>query len=169
MIYVLRLVHIISGVFWVGSVMFTSLLLAPTLRALGPGAGPVMNQLVKVRKLPMVMMASALLTVGAGLWLFLIDMNVSDGAFMRSRSGQTFSAGAVFAILAFVLGMAVNAPTAKRIGAISAAVAARGGPPNAEEQAEMQRLNGRMTTASQIVMVLLILATGAMAIARYVP
>jgi hypothetical protein len=169
MIYVLRLVHIISGVFWVGSVMFTSLLLAPTLRALGPGAGPVMNQLVKVRKLPIVMMLSGILTMIAGLWLFLIDMSVSQGAFMRTGSGMTFSIGAVFAILAFAVGMAVNLPTSKRLAAIGAAVAGRGGPPNAEEQAEMQRLNGRMTTASQIVMVLLVLATGAMAIARYVP
>ena len=169
MIYVLRLVHIISGVFWVGSVMFTSVLLAPTLRALGPGAGPVMNQLVKVRKLPIVMMVSAILTMGAGIWLFLIDMSLSDGAFMRTSSGMTYGIGAVFAVLAFALGMAVNLPTSKRIAAVGAAAAARGGPPTPEEQAELQRLQGRMSTASQIVMILLILATGAMAIARYVP
>jgi hypothetical protein len=169
MIFVLRLVHIISGVFWVGSVMFTALLLAPTLRALGPGAGPVMNQLVKVRKLPMVMMSSALLTMAAGIWLFMIDMSLSQGAFMKSGSGMTFSIGAVFAILAFAVGMAVNLPASKRLAAIGTAVAARGGPPTPEEQGELQRLNGRMSTASQIVMILLVLATGAMAIARYVP
>ena len=168
MVYVLRLVHIISGVFWVGAAMFTALLLAPTLRALGPGAGPVMNQLVKVRKLPMVMMVSALLTMAAGIWLFMIDMSVSDGAFMRSGSGKTFGIGAVFAILAFAIGMAVNAPASTRIAAIGTAAAARGGPPSPEEQAELQRLQGRMSTASQIVTVLLVLATGAMAIARYV-
>jgi hypothetical protein len=161
MIFVLRLVHIISGVFWVGSVMFTALLLAPTLRALGPGAGPVMNQLVKVRKLPMVMMSSALLTMAAGIWLFMIDMSLSQGAFMKSGSGMTF--------LAFAVGMAVNLPASKRLAAIGTAVAARGGPPTPEEQGELQRLNGRMSTASQIVMILLVLATGAMAIARYVP
>lgn len=169
MVYVLRLVHIISGVFWVGSVMFTAVLLAPTLRALGPGAGPVMNQLVKVRKLPMVMMVSALLTMAAGIWLFIIDISVSDGAFMRSSPGKTFGAGAVFAILAFAVGMAVNMPASNRMAAIGSAAAARGVPPNAEEQAEIQRLQGRISTASQVVTVLLVLATGAMAIARYVP
>jgi hypothetical protein len=169
MVYVLRLVHIISGVFWVGAAMFTALLLAPTLRALGPGAGPVMNQLVKVRKLPMVMMVSALLTMAAGIWLLMIDMSASDGAFMRTGSGMTFGIGAVFAILAFVIGMAVNAPASTRIAAIGTAAAARGGPPSPEEQVELQRLQGRMSTASQIVTVLLVLATGAMAIARYVP
>lgn len=169
MIYVLRIVHILAGVFWVGSAMFTAVLLAPTLRALGPGAGPVMNQLVKVRKLPMVMMASALLTTAAGIWLFMIDMSVSQGAFMKSSSGMTFAIGALFAILALAIGMAVNAPAAKRIAAVGTAAAARGGPPSAEEQAELQRLQGRMSTASQIVTVLLVLATGAMSIARYVP
>lgn len=169
MVYVLRLVHIISGVFWVGSVMFTALLLAPTLRALGPGAGPVMNQLVKVRKLPMVMMVASILTMGAGIWLLVVASAGQPGVWMRSGPGMTFGIGAVFAILAFVLGMAVNAPTSKRLAALGSAAAARGGPPSAEEQAEMQRLQGRLSMASQIVTGLLVLATGAMAIARYVP
>lgn len=169
MIFVLRLVHIISGAFWVGAVMFTTLLLTPTLRAVGPGAGPIMNQLVKVRKLPTVMMMSALLTIAAGTWLLIIDSALQPGVWMRSGTGMTFGAGAVFAILAFALGMAVNMPASKRMAAIGSAAAARGGPPTPDEQAELQRLQGRLSTASQIVMVLLILATGAMAIARYVP
>ena len=169
MVYVLRLVHIISGVFWVGSVMFTALLLAPALRALGPGAGPVMNQLVKVRKLPTVMMVSAILTMAAGIWLLMIDSASQPGVWMQSGPGMTYGAGAAFAILAFVIGMAVNAPTSKRIAAIGTAAAARGGPPGPVEQAELQRLQGRLSTASQIVTALLVLATGAMAIARYVP
>jgi hypothetical protein len=169
MIFVLRLVHIIGGVFWVGSVMFAAVLLAPTMRALGPGAGPVMNQLVKVRKMPMIMMVSSFAAIGTGIWLFLIDMSLSQGAFMRSGTGMTFGIGGALAILGLIIGMAVNAPTSKRMAAIGTAAAARGGPPSPEEQAELQRLQGRLSTASNIVTVLLVLATGAMAIARYVP
>ena len=117
----------------------------------------------------MVMMMSALLTMAAGIWLFLIDMSLSQGAFMKTGSGMMFGTGAVFAILAFAVGMAVNLPASKRLAAVGAAAAARGGPPTPEEQAELQRLQGRMSTASNIVMVLLVLATGAMAIARYMP
>jgi hypothetical protein len=65
--------------------------------------------------------------------------------------------------------MAINMPAGRRMGAIGAAAAKRGGPPTPEEAAEMQRLQGRMSVASQIVTVLLLLATGAMAIARYIP
>ena len=168
MIYVLRLVHILSGVFWVGSVMFATLILAPSLKALGPGAGPVMNQLVKVRKMPIAMMISGILTVVAGLWLLMIDMRATQpGMFMQSGMGRTLSIGGLIAIIALIFGMSVNLPASKKLAAFGAALAARGGPPTPEEAAEMQRLSGRMYVAGQIVMVMLILATMAMALARY--
>lgn len=169
MIFVLRFVHIVGGVFWVGSAMFAAMLLAPALRAVGPGAGPVMNQLVRVRKMPMVMMISGLATIVAGIWLLMIAAAGQPGVWMRSGAGQTFAIGGALAIVAFVLGMAVNMPASKRLAALGAAAAARGGPPTADESAEVQRLQGRMTVASMIVTVLLVLSTGAMAIARYVP
>ena len=169
MIFVLRLVHLIGGVFWVGSVMFAAVLLAPSMRALGPGAGPVMNQLVKVRKMPMILMASSFATIVAGLWLFMINISATEGEFMRTGAGMTFGIGGALAIVGLIIGMAVNAPTSKRLAAFGTAAAARGGPPSPEEQAELQRLQGRLSTASNIVTALLVLATGAMAIARYVP
>ena len=98
--------------------------------------------------------------------------------FMRSRGQVRFvtvtskmqmaAAGGALAILAFLVGMAVNMPTSKRLAALGSAAAARGGPPTPEEGAELQRLQGRMATANQIVMVLLLLATAAMAVARYI-
>ena len=169
MIYVLRIVHIVAGVFWVGSVIFGAIVLAPALRAVGPGAGPVMNQLVKVRKMPILMMISAFATMIAGIWLLMIDSAGQPGVWMRSGTGRTFAIGGALAIVAFVLGMAVNMPVSKRLAAIGEAAGARGGPPTPEEQAEMKRLQGRMSVASQAVTLLLLLATGAMAIARYVP
>ena len=169
MVYALRLIHIIAGVFWVGSVMFATYLLSPSLRALGPGAGPVMNQLARVRKMPLVMMTAGIATIGAGIWLLIIDSAGDPGTWMRSGTGQTFSIGGGLAIVAFIVGMAVNLPASKRLGAIGAAVAARGGPPTPEEASELQRLQARMGIASHIVALLLILTTAAMALARYVP
>ncbi len=64
-IILLRLIHILSGVFWVGSVLFVARFLLPTLRAVGPAGGPVMQQLTQVRKLPSFMMVVAILTPGA--------------------------------------------------------------------------------------------------------
>ena len=169
MIYVLRIVHIVGGVFWVGSAMFAAILLAPAMRAVGPGAGPLMNYMVKVRKMPVMMMTSGLATMVAGVWLLMIDSAGQPGVWMRSGTGRTFGIGGALAILAFLLGMAINMPAAKRLAAIGAAAAARGGPPSPQELTEMTHLQGRMSVAAQIVTLLLVLATAAMAIARYVP
>jgi hypothetical protein len=65
--------------------------------------------------------------------------------------------------------MAVNAPTANKIGAINQAAAKRGGPPTPEEAALLARLQARLGVVTQIVAFLLVLATAAMAVARYVP
>ena len=46
---VLRIVHILAGVFWVGAVVTTILFLQPTARDVGPAAGPFMAHLAGKR------------------------------------------------------------------------------------------------------------------------
>lgn len=168
MIIVLRLAHILAGVFWVGAVLFTARFLLPSLRAAGPAGGAVMAQLVQ-RKMPIVMMVSAFVTVGSGIWLLMIDSAGAPGAWMRSGPGRTFALGGALAILTLIFGFAINMPTAARLGAINQAIAKRGGPPTPDESAQLERLQARMGVATQVVAVLLVIATAAMAVARYVP
>jgi drug/metabolite transporter superfamily protein YnfA len=166
MIPILRLIHIVFGVFWVGSVLFATFVLMPSIRAAGPAGVAMMKELGR-RKLHVFMMVSAILTVGAGIWLMIILSGGAPGVWMRSTTGRTYAMGGGFAILALIVGMVVNGPSANRMGAIGAAVARRGGPPTGEEAAELERLQSRMGIASMVVAVLLLLATGAMAVARY--
>ena len=168
MIVVLRLLHIVFGVFWVGSVLFMSVLLMPSISAAGPSGVAIMNELGR-RRLSLVMMVAAILTVGAGLWLVMIDTGGAPGAWMQSSTGRAFSLGGALAILTLVIGMAVNAPTANRMSAIGAAIARRGGPPTADETAELGRLRARLALASGVLALLLLGATGLMAVARYLP
>jgi hypothetical protein len=119
--------------------------------------------------MPLVMMGSAFLTVGAGIWLMTILSGGDFGTWMRSGMGRTLGVGGGLAILTLIFGMAVNAPIGNRMSAIGAAVAKRGGPPTADEAAELQRLQSRMAVASVVVAVLLLVSTGAMAVARYLP
>ena len=167
MILILRLVHIVSGVFWVGSVLFTTVMLLPSIRRAGPSGGAVMNDLG--RRMPPIMMAAAILTVGAGIWLMTIVSGGDVRAWMQSSPGRTFATGGALAILAVILGMAIVAPSARRMSVIGAAVAKRGGPPEPGEAAELGRLGSRMMTANVVVAILLVLATCAMAVARYMP
>ena len=67
-IVALRLIHIVVGVFWVGSVIFVAAFLAPAVRAAGPGGGAVMNQLMQNLKLHLYMVAATWLTLLSGCY-----------------------------------------------------------------------------------------------------
>ena len=168
MIHFLRLVHVLAGVFWVGSAIFMAAFIAPTVRAIGPAGGQVMQQLGQVRKVPLYMMSSMALTLLSGIDLYRRASGNFSNGWAGSGPGMTFGLGGIFAILAAIVGLTMGMPTARRLGALGASIAKSGGPPSAEQIAEMQRLQGRMTTAGALGAGLLVLATAAMAVARYV-
>src|SRR5262245_14408009 len=165
MMLILRLIHIISGVFWVGGSLFAVRFIMPSLKAAGPAAGPVLAELGK-RRIPIAMMGAALLNVASGIWMMMLASGGAPGVWMRSPMGRTIGIGGGLAILAVILGMAVGGPTNVRMARISAAASQRGGPPTAQEAKELERLQARSALVAIITSVLLFLATAAMAVAR---
>ena len=169
MLFILRLIHILAGVFWAGAAIFTAAFLIPTIRAVGPAGGPVMQHLAQVRKLPVFILSAGVLTVISGIGLYSISSGGFANSWMRSGAGVTFGIGGVLALVALSLGVMVVMPTTKRIGALAAAIGGSGGKPSPDQVAEMQRLQARMAKASALGSVLIVGATSAMAIARYIP
>ena len=168
-LYVLRILHIAIGVFWVGSVVFLSVFLTPSLRAAGPAGGAVMQQLMGARRMPLWLMGASVITLLSGIGLYWHDSGGFQSAWLASGPGKTFGLGGAIGIVAAVIGMAVNAPTARRLATIVAGAQAAGRPPTADEQATMGRLQARLSSASTVTSIMLVLATMLMAIARYVP
>jgi hypothetical protein len=113
-------------------------------------------------------MSSMALTLLSGIALYWRASGGFSNAWPGSGPGITFGLGGVFALLAATLGLTVAMPAARRLGALGGAIAKAGAPPSAEQMAEMQRLQGRMSTAGALGAALLVLATAAMAVARYV-
>ena len=68
---VLRLVHILLGVFWAGTLLFVATFLEPSLRAAGPEGGRVMQRLLQRRYLD-IMPVIAALTIATGLILYWV-------------------------------------------------------------------------------------------------
>jgi hypothetical protein len=128
-----------------------------------------MQHMVEVRKLPLFMMFVPIITVLAGFALYWNDSRGTNGQWTHSGPGMTFGFGAVIAIAILVLGMAVNAPTAKKLSKLGAEIRLRGGPPSAGEQAEILRLQDRLAKAMLAAAILIILAAIAMSVARYMP
>ena len=168
MLILLRLIHILFGVFWAGTAIFNALFLIPAVRSLGPAGGPVMQEIAGKRKLPIYFMVAGILTVLSGFGLFWHDARGSNG-FMRSGGGMTFGIGGAIALVTLLLGMFVVSPTAMRASALGAAIAAGGKPPTPEQAAEMQRLQIKLGKMGGLAAALLTLTTIAMAIARYIP
>ena len=167
-IALLRLIHILAGVFWVGGILFLTRFLLPTTAALGPAAGPVMDHLNRVGRLSQTLLGAGVVTVLAGFTLYWRDAVGSGAAWMASSTARVFGAGGVLAVIAILIGVTINIPTAKRLGTLMASIQASGGPPSPEQRGLQQALQARLGTAARVVAALLVLATAAMAVARYV-
>jgi uncharacterized membrane protein len=163
---VLRIVHILAGVFWVGSAITIFLFLQPTAREVGPAAGPFMTHLAQKKRLPDITLGAAGLTILAGLLMYWRVSGGLDGDWITSAYGLTITIGALCAIAAVILGAAVVRPSMLKAGAIAQEAAAAGGP-TPEQGAEIQALQGKVRTAGAAIVPLLIVAVAAMASAQY--
>jgi uncharacterized membrane protein len=164
----LRLLHVVAGAAWVGALLFIARFLLPTVSAIGPAGGAVMQHLTQVRRLQRYMMGTALLTIFSGFALYWHAAQAGPG-WPATRSGQAFGLGGLLGVLAVILGVVVNSPTAQRLGALAGSVHAAGRPPTAEEQAELGRLRTRLGRAGNAAAILVVLAVAMMAVARYLP
>ena len=164
-----RFIHVVAGVAWAGALIFVGCFLLPAARATGPSGAAVMQQIVRVQRVPTFLMILMALTVLSGLSLFWLDMVAFGPAWVDTGPGRTFSIGAALAILTALLGMFVNVPTAKKMGALSALIQASGAQASVAQAAQLGRLQTRLYRAAQVATVLILLAVTCMGVARYVP
>lgn len=166
-ILVLRLIHILGGIFWVGSGLFTAFFLMPALAASGPAAGQVMAGLQQ-RRLFTVLPIVALLTIASGLRLMWIMSAGFAPAYLASGTGRTFVWSGAAAIIAFLVSVGVARPATVRAMKLTASIATA--PDSAREgiTAQLAGLRRRAMIASIIAVALVVLAAAGMATARYV-
>ncbi|MGE5225946.1 MAG: hypothetical protein ACM3OO_03625 [Planctomycetaceae bacterium] len=167
-IVLLRVVHIVSGVIWVGSLFVVAVFVQPIAAAVGPPAGPFMAELRR-RRLVDVILVDALITIAAGSLLYWHDWHLlpSFGDWIGSAFGATLTVGALLAISVIPIAALVTRPTIARLVALGRQAAESGGPSPelAQQIAATQR---RLAIAERSTLVLALLAVAAMASARYV-
>jgi hypothetical protein len=153
-----KLVHVITGTLWVGAAVLLAAYILPTVRALGPAGGPVMQQLATVRRLPVAMNVVGGLSALTGILLFGYRSPA-----MSSLYGVALTLGALFGLAAAVWGGFVQSRTAKKLGAAAAQVK---GAPTPEQAATLQALQDRLYFGARVGAALLVLATLGMALAH---
>jgi uncharacterized membrane protein len=167
LVILLRLLHIILGVLWVGGIGLLTWFIIPAVGMAGPSGGQFMQTLTVRTKLVRYMPAIGGLTVLAGFALFWRDMSVSGGSFAQTRAGMTFSIGGLAALIALIVGGIMMGRSAKELGEIGTRVSQAGSPPSPEQAQRIGALQARMKSGASIVLTLLLIATATMAVARY--
>jgi hypothetical protein len=126
-----------------------------------------MGHIAQKMKLPIFLAASGILTVVAGILLYIRDSGGFDPDWITSGVGLAFTVGGVAGILALFLGVFFARPTVQRIGALGAEIQQSGGAPSEAVVAEVQALDRKYRSIGWAIMSLLTVAVLAMAIARY--
>ena len=164
---ILRLLHICTGVFWAGAVIYLAVFVIPAVQALGPEGGKFMQQLAKTNKLPVVMTIAATLNVLCGI---LLLWKLSDGfqnAWVSSRQFMILSTGGGLAIIAYLEGLLVTRPTVLKMTKLGQSIAAAGGPPSAEQTQQLAAYRKKVFKANNFVALVLAITVIFMSIAKY--
>lgn len=164
---VLRLVHIPSGVLWVRGSLAFLWFVGPAVGAAGPEGGKVMRELVLRTRWVLVVSLAAGLTTLSGLLMYWRDSGGLRVEWIQTGMGLMLTIGGLAGLVAAYFGPQVG-QAGKKLAELGERVAMAGGPPSAEDQAEMGRLQEQMQSYGSIAAVLLVIAVLTMAGARYV-
>lgn len=162
LIWLLRIIHIGAGIFWVGGSLVMTFFVGPTIGAIGESGQKFVVHLMNNLKFSSRMSAASGLTILAGAILFALDARAGT-AWLRSDFANGLSIGAGFALIGFVFGALVGR-TAKAMAQLGAQIQ---GKPSSEQLAQMQKIQKQQATYSMLSTITLILAVVFMAIARY--
>ena len=161
---ILRLLHIVFGVYWAGSALFFAGILQPRLQKLGPSIqGQVTAALIPI--IGPTTIGSAVITIVAGVALALrlrwghLDTFLDTGWGWAILIGFLVSIGAITSAISSIV-------LANRMIGLRRSIGDR--TPTAEEAAQLQRLATRLPRLARSTAVMVLIAIGTMASARFV-
>jgi len=164
---VLRLVHVVGGVVWVGSATYMSLVLAPAVASAGEAAGAVMPHIQRQRLfvwLPWI----AVITMLAGIRLMQVVSGGFSEGYLTSRLGVAIISGAVMGLAGFLLAVLVTRPSMVRATGMLKGRASAAPAEQSRIDAEVSLLRGRAARSGLLSTTLLLASAAAMGVARYV-
>lgn len=161
---ILRLVHILAAIAWVGGAFFVLAVLDPLMGRLSAAEGNRFMRHIQLRtKLAAYFPVAAVLSVVAGFLLFLHLGEARPR--MDTPSGQVFHLGVAAGILGLVWGGAMEGRLNGRIGKLARRIEA--GPADPALETQMTAMSARLRSASRVSGALLLVAAFGMATFRY--
>ena len=162
---ILRLIHIVSGVLWVGMGFTLFVFVIPVAKQKGHQSadfiGGMFSRTLVARAFPI----ASTLTIGAGILIYLM-LNPFNADWMRDFGNQILSLGAVFGILAFGHGATAMERATKALAESSQAIASTDSPTDEQVQDFIAKRD-KYARNGRISLILSVIALIAMAIFRY--
>lgn len=162
---VLRLVHIVGGVFWVGASMYLTFFQLPAVAEAGSAGGAVMAGLQR-RRLFTVLPVVAITTILAGVRLLQVTSNGFAAAYFQSAMGQALLVASITTVIAFVIGFGVSRPAMLRAARLGVQRESSAPDRRLAIDVEVEALRAKGRVANLAVTLVLIVSTGLMAVAR---
>lgn len=153
---VLRLLHIASAIFWVGTAFFMLLFLEPVVQRAGEVGNQIMDALASRTRFPLAIALSAITTVLTGLVMYEQAYGFDPATMLSSK--LPLSLGATSGILAALTGFYFQGRSIRALVALGATIARQGSPPNPEQLARMQLHRQRVALGTRISTALMVLA-----------
>lgn len=161
----LRILHIVCGIFWGGTILFLTFYVFPAVRRSGPDGGKMMQAITSTNRFATVLAIAALVTIVSGILLMWRVSGAFIPEWFSTGYGASLTTGGILAIVAFAQGMIINRPAVGRLQEIAAKA---GATPSDAQRAEMLAIRNRIFLSTKFMAAWLGVAMVAMAIARYV-
>jgi uncharacterized membrane protein len=162
---IVRLLHVLFGVFWVGSVFFTMLILKPRLTKLGPMFEKPVMAAIMPRVVPAMFVSAIIVFISGSILTY--NMRAGDiGSLLTTSWGVMIFLGIIATVGAIIVGLGGLTPTGIQLGKISGEL--NGQPPTPAQAASLDRLGRRMDLLERFDFVLVLFALVTMPLARFV-
>jgi uncharacterized membrane protein len=160
---VLRLTHVLSGVFWAGATIVFASHVTPSVKATGAEGQKFMQHVAGKSSLSLWLTIAAILAALSGTIMYFVNWLGN-----HSSQGNTLILGMLFGWVAFFHGLFAQRRTILKLQKMGEKVAASGGPPSPEEAQTMGNLSDRISRNGVILAYLLALTVVLMGVFQYV-
>ncbi len=163
-VLILRILHVLGGVFWAGSAFLLTGWIAPTAGKLQPEGPRFMQSLVLSTNYLRAILIAALTAIVSGVLLYWRASGGFQTDWMATGQGIVLTLGGLTAIAAAVLGGMI-ASNSRKMSELGVSLE---GPPSPEQGAELARMQNRAANLGAGNAILLVITVVTMATAQYV-
>lgn len=163
---VLRLLHIVAGIFWVGAALMLTFFISPAVQSTQESGQKFFAHVLQKTPFNKVIMVAALVTVLAGLVLYGIDSNGFQSAWMKSGPGVGFGLGALFGYIGLYYGI-LQGRRSTALVQLGQQIQSQGTPPTQEQLQSVQKLQAQLKIGGKVNAISLLIASLFMATARF--